>query len=345
MSTMTGKLALALGRIFRHYIWEGCEIFINGQVVAPVDPTFQRGQNGDGCAAVFGEPISYEIACPSGNGEAERIGRVTVTFTELPVHLWHNLPNEEKRRRGIADRAGVSIIRARREVDYGWFFMGGKRRENYDDWWRCEIQFDPVLDDAFGITHTKQQIRPQEFLNAILVPDIENMAKILNNRVRQSHIRLKSESIAEDAERRASEKEHLLTPLPKKATAEDNESILTRVEKEYPQLKEIGRADANAGVQYSIRQAKMKDTAFFCFAVKDGHFLLVINPEHPFYRRVYGPLEQDNSDRGKEMRCQLELMLLAAARAEAQAVKGADRKVLKKFREEWSNTLATFLSK
>ena len=33
---------------------------------------------------------------------------------------------------------------ANREIDFGWFFMGNKRRENYDDWWRCEVKFEPV---------------------------------------------------------------------------------------------------------------------------------------------------------------------------------------------------------
>ena len=89
---------------------------------------------------------------------------MTVTFSELPVHEWHDLPNEEKRQLGIVNGAGVSVVRAGREIDYGWFFLDGKRRENYDDWWRAEIRFDAVLDEAFGITHTKQQIRPLDYL-------------------------------------------------------------------------------------------------------------------------------------------------------------------------------------
>ncbi|MGI8447952.1 MAG: hypothetical protein ACR2MP_12395 [Streptosporangiaceae bacterium] len=40
----------------------------------------------------------------------------------------------------------VSVVRSGREIDQGWFFMGTKRRENHDDWWRCEVRFDPVLD-------------------------------------------------------------------------------------------------------------------------------------------------------------------------------------------------------
>ncbi len=60
-------------------------------------------------------------------------------------------------------------MRAGREIDRGWYFMGGKRKENYDDWWRCEISFDPSLDELFGVTHSKQEIRPTEALTSILL--------------------------------------------------------------------------------------------------------------------------------------------------------------------------------
>ncbi len=119
-------------------------------------------------------------------------GRVEILFTELPVAEWHELSNEEKRSRGVANGAGVSIVRGKREVDFGWFFMGAKRRENYDDWWRCELRFDPDLDDAFGITHTKQQIRPKDYLSEALQPILEDTAKALNSRVRQKHLNLKN---------------------------------------------------------------------------------------------------------------------------------------------------------
>jgi hypothetical protein len=51
-----------------------------------------------------------------------------------------------------------------REIDKGWYFMGKKRQENYDDWWRCEVRFPPAIDELFGVTHSKQGISPvQEF--------------------------------------------------------------------------------------------------------------------------------------------------------------------------------------
>src|SRR4029078_10496646 len=128
---------------------------------------------------------------------------------------WHELSNDEKRSRGVANGAGVSIVRGMREVDFGWFFMGAKRRENYDDWWRGEIKFNPDLDDAFGITHTKQQIRPKDYLVEALQSIIEDTAKALNSRVRQQHLNLKTEKAGIDAERRATKRHDRLHPLPK----------------------------------------------------------------------------------------------------------------------------------
>src|SRR5207247_6741462 len=100
--------------------------------------------------------------------------------------------NDEKGLLMLSKWGGVSILRAGREIDYGWFFMGNKRKENYDDWWRCEIAFDPHLDELFGVTHAKQEIHPTETLKAILSPDIERLAHALNGRVRQRYLRVRA---------------------------------------------------------------------------------------------------------------------------------------------------------
>ena len=126
--------------------------------------------------------IRYPVKAPSSGGAAAPTGVVEVRFAELPVEEWSKLPNDEKHRLGVSNGAGVSVVRADREIDCGWFFMGGKRRENYDDWWRCEVRFDPVLDEAFGITHTKQQIRPRDYLTEMLAEDMEGVARALNTR-------------------------------------------------------------------------------------------------------------------------------------------------------------------
>ena len=92
--------------------------------------------------------------------------------------------------------------------------MGSKHRENYDDWWRCEIQFDAILDEVFGITHTKQQVRPQATLIEALTPDLEATARVLNGRARKAHLSVKAGERFSEAERIANERDHLLRPLP-----------------------------------------------------------------------------------------------------------------------------------
>ena len=183
---------------------DGVTIKVNSDAVVPMDPLFLHASTRFNGASQFGEEYAYEVSASLEH--PDRTGIVRVRFAELPVAKWSALSNREKRERGIAKGAGVSVVRANREVDYGWFFLGGKRRENYDDWWRCEIRFDPVLDEAFGMTHTKQQIRPVPYLLEALSPDIEAIARALNARARKAHLAVKIAKRFSSSESRASEK-------------------------------------------------------------------------------------------------------------------------------------------
>jgi hypothetical protein len=342
-STITRKLPLPLGRIFRYYLWDGVAILINGTRVEPIDPLYLHDKSPKPGAQPYGKPIDYTVEAYGTNGVAENTGTVTVTFSELPVRSWHQLSNEEKRQIGVINGAGVSVVRARREIDFGWFFMGNKRRENYDDWWRCEIRFDPVLDEAFGITHTKQQIRPQDYLLGILTNDIETQAKALNGRVRQLHLQVRATDRTVEVERRASEKDQFLKPLPKLGST-DREDVLDSLKKRHPSLQEVPPPEKGGSLQYRIVQDNLKDASFFTYAVEDGLLVLVVNPEHPFYKKLYKPLIENETKENQELRCKFDLLLLAVARAEA-AVRGeAQRDVLARFRRIWSDNLATFLN-
>jgi hypothetical protein len=343
ISTLTRKISRGLGQIFRHYLWSGVILQINGASVDPVDPLFLRGTESDGLATIFAEPLSYEISVPVADGGTHRTGMVSVTFAELPIHTLHSLSNEEKRERGISNGAGVSVVRANREVDFGWFFLNGKRRENYDDWWRCEVRFDPVLDEAFGITHTKQQIRPQEHLSTILTPDMENLAKALNSRVRQAHLRLKAGEATRAAEQTATDRERLLTPLPKPSQDAEAIAAVKSLLKQVPVLKDEPVPNGQP-LDYRIVEASMKESCFFSFAITNGRFVLILNPEHPFFRRIYRPLSELETPEAKQARTHFDLLLLAAARAEAAASRG-DRKAISENRGQWSDILATFLNR
>jgi hypothetical protein len=336
VSTIVRKLEAELGRRFRHYLWRGLRITINGDTVIPFDPLYLHTGAEVSGAHLFGEELRYEVrADPDG---PRTTGWVRVKFSELPVHQWHKLSNDEKRRIGVPKGAGVSIVRAGREVDYGWFFMGSKHRENYDDWWRCEIQFEPVLDEAFGITHTKQQVRPRAHLIEALTPDLEATARALNSRARKAHLAVKAGERFSEAERVANERDHLLRPLPSSADPKAK-AFMKALEKSHPVLRRGPNVKAQ---RYTIVEGTVKDTCFFTYAHDGQRLVVVLNPDHPFYRDIYKPLADGDSPRDQQLRAKLELLLLAAARSEATA-KGAHQ-TLARQRLEWSNTLATFLN-
>lgn len=229
-------------------------------------------------------------------------------------------------------------------MDYGWFFMGGKRKENYDDWWRAEVSFDPVLDEVFGITHTKQQIRPQEVLTKAIEGDMEATAKALNGRVRDAHLRLKAVESVGTAERTASAREGLLKPLPQKI-GEEGEKLARKIVQQYPALKTNDQP--GVAVEYRILTAKTPDAAMFSFTRVGEQFLVLLNPDHPFYRKVYKPLEERETPEAREAKANIDLLLLAAARAEATLgdAKAGERRAVADNRKQWSDILATYLNR
>lgn len=337
ISTLARKLHTELARRFRHFLWKGLRIEINGEKVASYDPLFvHEGAQVSG-AKLFGDPLIYEVCANPANPGVT--GRVEVRFSELPVELWYCLSNEEKRRRGVSKGAGISIVRGGREVDFGWFFMGSKHRENYDDWWRCEIQFDPVLDEAFGITHTKQQVRPQVHLLESLTADLEATARALNARARKAHLAAKTRNVFSEAENVASARDHLLRPLPAKAPAQAR-ALMRELKKSFPSLSAAPN-DGSTGSRYRIIEGASDDTCFYTCAF-DGHQLvLVLNPAHPFYREIYKPVAEGEVLRSPPLRAKIELLLLAAARSE---VISQGEPAVARHRRDWSNTLATFLN-
>ena len=340
VSTLTRKLTESLGRRFRHFLWNGVTIDVNGESIKPIDPLFLHPSGKFQGASQFGETLAYEVAKSSRN--RSQTGIVEVRFSELPVSEWSGLSNREKRKRGIATGAGVSIVRAGREVDYGWFFLGGKRKENYDDWWRCEIRFDPNLDEAFGITHTKQQIRPCPHLVEAIAPDIEAIARALNHRIRRAHQAIKLAERFSDSEEHARSKDDRLPPLPRHARRRD-EQVLTALGQNHGTLSGGSPSDRQT-TEYRLVAAALKETTFFNLARKDGRLVVVLNPEHPFYKIVYGQLLDSDSPHDSAIRTQIDLLLLAAARNEAILEDPKLIEVAEQLRSGWSDTLATFLS-
>ena len=195
MTALNEKLEFALGRKFRHLIvneTHNIRIITIGHEesaidVMPNDPLFLMVPNfvlgnpekpeviyprsNHGCTepifAPFGEdsgqivvPISY-IDKDSG---ASRTSDVLVRFSKVRPEFYDQTaissgdPGTKPIGKYAKKLEGISIVRAGREIDFGMFDFYDNLNNPYHRWWGCEICFDPVLDEVFGVSNNKQQV-------------------------------------------------------------------------------------------------------------------------------------------------------------------------------------------
>lgn len=327
-ASLESHLHRELGRIFRRVVLGGLQLSVNNRPVEPIDPLFLEGSPTLAKARPYGPPLEFSVRA------GDCIAPVRVRFSLLPVEEWSSLPNEKKAEYGISKGAGVSMVRGGREVDSGWFFMGGKRRENYDDWWRCEVAFDPALDELFGLTHTKQKVNPTEVLNNILTPHIESVARQLNAGVRNAFFRLRSPAVA-SAQRRAQANDPLLEPP---------RSLRTKTSMQVQAERPLRKTQAVVGgLRYRVERKALPNGEFFNGTLSKNELRLVVNTDHVFYERLYGRILISRYVRSTDSIEALDLLLCAYARA-AYSIKGrGDNRVADRLRQRWSRTLSTFL--
>jgi hypothetical protein len=329
-TTIASKLRRDLGRIYRCYLRAGLAIEVNGEPVTAFDPLFldSAAKSSIG-ASPFGDVLVYRLTGPGGEGT------VRVRFSELPVGELHSLPSKAKRDLGITRAPNVSVLRAEREIDRGWFFMGGKRRENYDDWWRCEISFEPALDEMFGITHAKQEIRPTDELREILERDLEPIARALNTRVRRRFEIAKATTPLAEAEKQAARANLSRVPSPKRSGHPSPEDL-----RPLEGLDKVRASDR----PYVIRIAEFSTTEAYHVVVDGAQTQLYLNVRHPLYHHIYEPLANSDDSADRRVATDVALVILAAARAEVGLpTHRAQRDQLDSFRSLWSDVLASFI--
>jgi hypothetical protein len=310
--------------MFRHLILRGTAILINGSRVKPLDPLFLAGDADWSKAKPFGPSLIFPVRIPN----SPKTSKVCIRFSELPVTEWSDLSNHMKRRLGIAKGAGVSIVRTGREVDYGWFFMGSKRRENYDDWWRCEVHYEPVLDELFGLTHTKQRIRPGEALEQIITPEVEAIARILNSRVRSAFSSVKSDSSLSPSERRARDADVLLEPPG------------ALVKDRCPNPPPIQQA--LRGLRYDLSPQQLTSSVLFEPRLRGNTLEVRLNTRHAFYERVYENVMSQAALKATDAVKLIDLLILAYSRAELSSASQTAQRYAARMRAVWSDVLTSF---
>ncbi len=181
--TIYNDLKIKIGRIYRHYLHDDlCKISTisidydgkqleDPRMFVPVDPLFLMNDGYDGCkkesapvTPLFEEygKMTYNFRI---NPEDETEYPITLRFSIARKEVWPGdlndpkVPGDHEYGKFAAKLTGVSIVRAKRELE----FIDDWHCPDLDDprnrWWGVEIDFDPAFDSIFGVDNRKQSAK------------------------------------------------------------------------------------------------------------------------------------------------------------------------------------------
>ncbi|RMH12718.1 MAG: hypothetical protein D6695_05855 [Planctomycetota bacterium] len=336
--TLTREISVTLGQTYRYFLASGKMIQVNGRIVKPFDPLFLMPEAEHSGAMPHGAPIRIDVPVPGTNGDKSP---VTIKFSLLPEEWQMTIGKSTKKLReyGIDRSRGFSIVRAGREVDFGRFRL---RRPHWtDSWWGCEISFEPDLDELFGVTHTKQQVKLHESIRERIEKDISanlaTLSDIIVSRGRKAHA-----TNSQKAEIIAKERDKYLRTSP---TLRGKDPDLAERE-----LRAYAESRSGDGVTVDEVLDNIRDrpllmdfenlpgAPFYRVRTYGTSTVVTLNREHPFFARLYQPL----CDKDPASKTALELLLFALAKAETLA---EDEGMLwyRSQRQEWSRVLEVYL--
>ena len=192
MSALNDKLEFALGRKFRHLIADGTHnirlITIGHEDqaidVLPNDPLFLMKPNyvlgnpddpanisprknihcTEPIFAPYGDEVRIPIPYTDKQTGESKISDIIIHFSKVRNEFYDQTaissgdPGNKPIGKYTKKLEGISIVRSGREIDFGVFDFYDKTNHPYHRWWGCEICFEPVLDELFGVANNKQQV-------------------------------------------------------------------------------------------------------------------------------------------------------------------------------------------
>jgi hypothetical protein len=332
-----------------------------------VEDLYERS-NPDPIATVL-HADSFEWEVPNKPGQTST---VEVTVTLLPEVFWGRERFAERpggskqaKERHIHENEGVSILRAGREIFYGYLPEVQPKTREMDRFIGIEIRFRPELDECFRVRNVKKGAEPvnglRDKLTSLIYNTVETGRSQMKSRwgalkakeQQDSGIHAEAENVVADAkdispQPRAGED---VTPAERQRKIEEAAEALTPNEPQ--KRKQLVEAMLNRPVNVVPQSWPGGD---FIHVEHLGTTALVrINTQHPFYTKVYDKLvtavapdgDPAAAELARSVRVGLDLLLVSYAQAEA-VEKDAEKKygslrsywgtILKNNIQEWGDS-------
>lgn len=212
----------AMARIYRKLLAGGRSLFVNNREVEPFDPMYYipsarhvKIPDIKETQSRLVHSTTVRIAVAENDGNATY--PVTVRLFRLPIEAWSALPRKVlKSDLHLFDIDSVSFVRAEREVYSGHITDIVGKRTSTDPWWRLEIDFPPVLDEAFGVNVNKQGVRPKNYVCEAIKKTISEDLRYVKENIKQHWAQRAADDAGPkltEAEKRANEAEALQATL------------------------------------------------------------------------------------------------------------------------------------
>lgn len=363
LSEMTGWKAVRgikakcmeqFGVVYRNWL-STVRIYVDGTAVEAIDPLFimEHGRYYDETAVMAEAVEARTFTATSPRGQE---GRVTIRASLLPPNFQLEDPSaygkkgskHNKRHKIMKAYNGLHVCRDGREIECIQPPSDWTRFQNYDRNIKVEIDFQPELDELFGITTAKQQIT----INEDMWDRLRNRGKLmdlitdLRKRFKQevSKLAVKTEETLGEVEERPSEvamrASEKFIATKREPTERKRLNARERLEREAERISELEQRERGAVLDDLKEDAAKRPFRVGFAVVEEGPFYrperlgeqkrLHINTAHPFYEKVYNVVP--------EARAALEVLLFVLAEAELDA-EGDFETFYKMARSNWSDRL------
>lgn len=343
-SSFKQKVLHGIGLVYRNFMSDITFRIKDGEdtEVEPIDPLFLmpngRFYNENPSMARGVPEVKFTVKSERGEGA------VKVRFSLMEPDFMDNNSNRFKVRKA---NNGIIVLRAGRQVDVVTSECPWRTWLNYDRYVGIELGFDPVLDEDFGVTVNKQQVRLSERMwelldkngvkNAMtqLFRDFERMRKEEKAKEEEGKIR-ESEEIAAKTEKFRQTKALPPSPQREQDAKKNLETEVTRVARESGKPVDEVRTEIESR-KYQVKFEMAIGAPFYRVAPVGGAIFLYINLAHRFFTDVYDGLRA--SDR---MKTSLELLLITLGECELESTTDKER-FYKYERVEWSRRYEAML--
>ena len=363
-----------MARIYRRSISSGLKLYVNNRRVEAFDPTYSMASArhvrmlAEGTTTTSRLVLSRPIDIPVTESDPVRVAQIVAKVFRLPIEEWSDLePKVRKNDLRIFDGLTVSILRNGREV-----FAGGlpklTTQHSVTNWYRVQIEFPGLLDEAFGVASNKQGVRMKDYVLERIREAIGSDISKLNDEIKRFQAEKASRiapAKATASEQRANEVDHLhskaLDTLDSELTEKEREQLDANLHGLAVTLRRDEETDGQAfdrvkASKYLIDFKHDEYWPFYHVDHKFGRIILTINTAHAFFDQLYNPLRElarkpaveeieegsaaDPKHVDEKPLVALELLLLSLART--QGVLGLRDeeagRVFDRLRREWSDT-------